>query len=453
MPRTDRTHADGDEVELHESRVHRRVHVTWTRTHDEAPLLLPSNRSSTARQVLIAACCCGLLIAVSATSLSPIAAMTGKSLLTGEHDHDSPPSPPSPPPASPLPPHPPPPRDSPAPCSVSTPRPPPPPTTTAPELPAPPSPPPPTSPPPSGPPHQPPSPPPSCPLPPTAPPSIPPTQPPPSIADVINRRFRYGRPSASLAEAGVLIHQFDGYGLAGQPWRPGWGGNMQMACAPSGSCNQPSDRASASLIYAGERTGRPDRTRIPLFAPGAGVVLNPAVATLLCAYADDGATQDGNCYPPGLRADCAPGCAHPLGYCDASRPGAADLVTDGWCRCSMSWCNGERPQPWRPTDLATMLSQFQRHGNLFNGGYGMGVGYNEMVIDGAQWDRNLPSTIEAFFIVHDADSSAGRAAHAAFLVAYNVDASTVPLLELRPASWDAPFALVATNRTHRRVRT
>ena len=92
-----------------------------------------------------------------------------------------------------------------------------------------------------------------------------------------------------------------------------------------------------------------------------------------------------------------------------------------------------------------MIRQFQRHGNAYNGQYGMNVGYNEVVIDGAQWEANLPAIIEAFFVVRDSDGppherDVGRSTHAAFLAAYGLESAAVPLLELRPADWEAPFA-------------
>jgi hypothetical protein len=264
-----------------------------------------------------------------------------------------------------------------------------------------------------------------------------------------NERFRNGRPSSVLAEAGVLIHQFDGFELYGQPWRPGWGGSMLDACQPTcppgahatcWECDQPGDRASASLIYAGERT-RDDRWAIPLFSSEGGVVLNPHRAAILCAYSGDGSTQSKVCHPPGVhRATkkhpaCVPGCTHDQGYCN----GAADELIFGWCRCSLGFCQGQK-QAWEPSDLAKMMRQFQVYGDTYNPAHGDGSGYNEIVVDGQQWDAALPGVIEAFFSVSSGGDA--TAAHAAFLSTYSLTNVNVPHMRLQPSRWEAPFELV-----------
>ena len=91
-----------------------------------------------------------------------------------------------------------------------------------------------------------------------------------SLADEINSRFLNGRPSVSLAEAGVVIHTFDDF----EDWdsqRP-W-----MVCS-SLRCQGEVDHLSASLINA----------RVPVLfsGGGAGLVLSPT-AELLCSYAYD----------------------------------------------------------------------------------------------------------------------------------------------------------------------
>lgn len=179
---------------------------------------------------------------------------------------------------------------------------------------------------------------------------------------------------------------------------------MWRECMARGgdACNQPSDRLSASLIWRGE-SNRPDRSGIPLFASSGGFIVSPYTARLLCAYADDGGSQDANCIPTdGDGPDCVAGCSHPHGYCSNatgsssdSSDGASDSSEGGkggdhgggvppWhridsydrdCRCSIDWCRGYRPQPWRPTHLATMMRQFVAHGRLYRDGvYGMQSG-------------------------------------------------------------------------------
>lgn len=273
-----------------------------------------------------------------------------------------------------------------------------------------------------------------------------------TIADALNRRFRDGRPSANLSDAGVLLHSLDGYDVVDAPWHPSWGGSMQESCRDfaDGRCAGPGDRVSASFIYHAE-SKRADRTRIPLFNDAPGFILRPDAVTLLCSYADDGGSQSANCHPPGVSDECVPGCTHSDGYCDPSQ--GIDAVQDGWCRCSIDWCR-MRPQPWAAEDLGLMLQQHQKHGATYRGEYGMNSGYNEVILDGAKWDESLPRTIEAVFIVagsNEAAAVAGRRVHRDFLAAYfngtansSSSNSGVPLLELNQSDWERPFRVLAS---------
>lgn len=220
-----------------------------------------------------------------------------------------------------------------------------------------------------------------------------------------------------------MIHQIDGYEWPGELWRPGVGGQSATA----------GDRMSCSLIFGGAGS-REDRTSIPLFSRAGGVVLRPGPTEVLCAYSDDGGTQHANCKPPGVSERCVPGCTHVRGWCDPEHP-----VIAGWCRCSIGWCQG-RPQPWRPEHLDVMMAQFAEHGHPYQAAGGYQSGYNEVIVDAAAWQRRLPHTVEAFFFVEGGgDERAMREAHAQFLDAFGLEASQVPLLRMRPWSWDEPF--------------
>ena len=134
---------------------------------------------------------------------------------------------------------------------------------------------------PSPPPPPPPPPTPAPPPLPSSPPPHPPTRPPPrppmppwppqhSSAALLSERFRAGRPTPSLAEAGVLLHQFDDYEDASEPWKPGKGNQAANA----------GDRMSCSLVL---KAAKAFSDRIPIFSTRGGVVLQPSANRLLCA--------------------------------------------------------------------------------------------------------------------------------------------------------------------------
>ena len=162
------------------------------------------------------------------------------------------------------------------------------------ELPPPPPPcpppPPPSSPPPS--PQPLPPPPPPSPSPPSfmhpSPPPMPQRPPPPPpplttaahIAD-LNARFRLGRPSNELREAGVIVRQFDRLdaGDDGKPWLP---------CPQTGYNNWCKKFAGfwATTLISREGANR-------LYMDGeCGVIVAPTVQ-LFCAYPEDGNSMDG----------------------------------------------------------------------------------------------------------------------------------------------------------------
>ena len=103
-------------------------------------------------------------------------------------------------------------------------------------------------------------------------PPSPPHQPHGSV-DAINERFRLGRPSNSLDEAGVLIHQFDNL----EDWSNGRG----YGPCNSGWCAGRYDHVSFSLINA---------ARPKLFNERAGVMLSPRTP-IACSFNADGGTQ------------------------------------------------------------------------------------------------------------------------------------------------------------------
>ena len=268
-------------------------------------------------------------------------------------------------------------------------------------------------------------------------PAPPPPPPPPAahIAAAINARFSGGRPSGSLADAGVLVHQFEtgvfqGGVAKGTPWRP---------CESGEWC----DRWSCSLINAQLRQ---------LFRAHSGLVLAPsALATLpsgglLCSYPSDGATSERRCDRAGREeGGCVPGCSArsdtPNGgadWCDVDGATASAAALSGWwgTRCAFA-----------PTALEAMLSYQTKE---------RASRYNELVFDAALLGAALPKLVEAFFFLGAAVPGMGgvpptssqlramegdtRAAHAAFLTQHGLTAAKVPLLSLDLHQHAAPFA-------------
>ena len=260
------------------------------------------------------------------------------------------------------------------------------------------TPPPPVPPPPSGrpapPPTLPPSPPPPTPLPPS--PRLPSPSPPPlAVVDAINLRYRTGnnRNPSGLADAGVLVHQFDFMDSGSPdatPWLPGSG---EMYDNANGRCcistYDKGDRISATLInhaMTPELGGN-----VPIFSFGlGGLILSSAHNELFCSYAYDAASMDRTCHPRGKSDACIPGCSHPM----ASHQPAG-----------VAWCDDpsrdQFPCAWRPTDLGPMLCARERirrrgekppHKDFDDRKF-----YVEMIFDADAFVRRLPLSIDAVF--------------------------------------------------------
>ncbi|KAL1504518.1 hypothetical protein AB1Y20_010920 [Prymnesium parvum] len=241
------------------------------------------------------------------------------------------------------------------------------------------------SPPPLSPPPPPLSPPPP-PLPPLSPPS--PSSPPLRRVAALNARFARHpgfaawRPTGELADAGVLLHAFDGWEDHARPWRA-------------------AGDQSAFLVY--QANGFAGGT-IPVFhQTGGGVIFRPGVTRLKCAKGGD---SGGHC----------------TRWCTAAG-GVGDVASyqypgDG--------CGGS----WRPEDIGFFLQRQCAWQRFFRR-----LEYNEFIVDGDAWTSSLPDTIEAFFQIRDG----GADAHRAFLKAFRLSEEEVPLVEMDIRNWDAPF--------------
>jgi hypothetical protein len=198
------------------------------------------------------------------------------------------------------------------------------------------------------------------------------------VVEGINARFERGRPSNDLAEAGVLVHIWDGYEDPLHRWR---------ICDVR--CPKKVDSFSSTLI---------SRAAPWLFHNGAGggFVISPE-ADIECAFPCDVGTG-----------------GHPWGRC---RGASREKVG-----------TGAGPK-YTGHSLKDALDA------QYDGSYGRlhpGVsGFNEVIVAWLFWSHNLPWAIEAFISIDRTDEPEMRRVHAAFLAFYGLSASEVPLLRYR----------------------
>ena len=171
---------------------------------------------------------------------------------------------------------------------------------------------------------------------------------------------------------------------------------------------------------------RSDRKAIPLpFGTRGGILLHPSHVRLDCLYGIDGGTY---------RLD------------NPSHPGCSDTFCQSGPPCGFS---GSPATAWAPADMGALLQAHQQHGAQWHGP-GFHSGYNEVIVNSAHLNRNLPDAIDAFFMIKGkspvtADLGYGIVidvvkAHREFLAHYHLDAKHVPLLVFDPWNWNAPFA-------------
>ena len=292
------------------------------------------------------------------------------------------------------------------------------------------------SPPPSAPPNPPPSPQPS-PRPPSQPPTSPSPRPPPTfppapsptsppspasplpptgkaVARLINERFHRKpyyeagwKDDGSLADAAVLIHQFDA-------WE--YHDNNGFTYYKADIRQRP--QLSSSLIFADQRPPSHPHLTIPIFRGAGtkplpdGVILRPGASTkIACGSGWD--SGGGAC-----RRMCPPIAPHK--HYNPEREG----------RESCSW----PPEYFGPYIERT--NRWQKEVQARGGR----IEYNEIVVDGRYWNRHLPDTIEAFY---GDIGSRGDSAHKQFLEEYGMSSAQVPLLKFDPSNWETPFSWLA----------
>ena len=192
-----------------------------------------------------------------------------------------------------------------------------------------------------------------------------------------------------LADAGVLVHLFDGFEAhGGLKWLPVSG----------------AESISASLVYAQQRAN-PSKT-IPTFNRGTlGLVLRPNFHLVQC----------------GCDSDCGGRCVGAFGMGGAPGSGAPRATSPLWCPLTTEAGEWHGGCVWQPGPaLGRMLYLNQRSDR-----------YNEVVVSAAFWRDHMPSAVEA--VLGD------EGVHAAFLRAYGLSSRDVPLLTMDLSDFDSPF--------------
>ena len=266
---------------------------------------------------------------------------------------------------------------------------------------------PPSSPPPALPPPSP------SPLPPPPPPPSPSPLPPPPVppadcsqtptCQALNSRWKDAEPSDDPEQMGVLVRVLDPQINRAEPWLP---------------CDCPtSDRFSTSIISA----RHPDTYAREGLNPGFVFAPHIVTDTAMCSYHTDSGTANLQCRPKGRSTFCDPGCKE----MDCG-PGVRSWT------CSWNGLDSIKSMQLEQDANRPMYQQTQ-------------WGYNEVVLDTADWADRLPGAIEAVFIPADAtpvEFHLGSATHTLFLQKYQLDASAVPLLTYDATRADDPFACV-----------
>ena len=261
----------------------------------------------------------------------------------------------------------------------------------------------------------------------------PPTPPPPVTNPIVHRlnaRFAAGVPTSNMSAAGVLVHQFDntegGDDAMDEMWLPCPADCYGHSCW----CAPYRDRWSASLISA--TTPRDNLDSLILFSKRAGGLVFAPNNTVLCAYPQDGGTENRVCDPTGVSAKCLPGC-----YTETidGSPCWCDEIAPAWSCPNGTVANLSSPCAWKPTDLKQALTKQQTVNT-----------YNEIIVDTSKYAAALPGSLEAIFFLATSDCATAplceglaRKTHAAALAKYQLTAAKLPLLLLNQSEPRRPF--------------
>ena len=272
-------------------------------------------------------------------------------------------------------------------------------------------------------------------------PQHPPRQPSESVVEVINARWRAGKPTSSVDGAGVFVSQIDVTHDAARPWLP---------------CSSDPDRAWCWWL-SDRLPGSVTNAATPHVFMGAnglspikgGIVVAPVGVGIQCAYAGDGGSQgeDKACPIPACMGRKPP-CKR-VGWMRGVEP-----TDERWAGCVPGcsvkgrpprWCSSpsDRSCTWDEAGLEGMMLQQQ---NVIEEAARLQRDlhptqlYNEVVLNALRWVSRLPATVEAFFYTAGAGAEE-RAyvarARAEFMAEYGVGGT--PLLVYDPEAESQPF--------------
>ena len=197
---------------------------------------------------------------------------------------------------------------------------------------------------------------------------------------MINARWDEGEPTNVLAEAGVLVHQFDATEFPSEPWIPR---GEHFSCTLANRRNP--------VLYSPTK---------------AGLVLASA-NRVRCSYTRDGATA--------ARGD---------GGCGGSQPKCTAQVDWGCV-----WAG-----PWTVAEMLAAASTRFAHGSDGNG-----QRFNEVMVDTDWYVNNMPLSLEAFFVPARGNLPQAARIHRHFLSHFGLSEAEVPLLVFHAGEHAAPW--------------
>ena len=199
-----------------------------------------------------------------------------------------------------------------------------------------------------------------------------------TVIERITERWRTGGPSSRIADAGVLLHQFDLISdpdPTREPWIPGRGGGLGTR-----------DRMSSAFIYQSMRADPSGNIPIYSFSLG-GLVLRPEHVRLNCAFPFDVGSFGRQCYNGAI--GCIPGCSE-------------NGVTE-WCARDLAPELAGIPCAYAPRDLDVAMAGRDRLASAqqkpVHDHWDDGKFYDEIVVNATHFVHRVPHAIEAVFYI------------------------------------------------------
>lgn len=272
-------------------------------------------------------------------------------------------------------------------------------------------------------------------------PPVPPVPPsPPELSQRItglNDRFRrapfHEKDWTKLADAGLLVHVFDGWENHDSLWLARCEDDKNFGCDLSTSLIHRGQHKSdewGDKYTVDECSGDKGRStcRFPMFldsnAPGpyagTGVILRPGATPLLCGKGMDSGGHCGNRWCP----EIAP----------------SETVTPDWLE-KQHWDipgTGCR-DAWKPqgNSFGAYLQRQAAYQIRWNR-----MEHNEIIVGGGSWNGNLPHIIDAFFVRKGMGADGVRKQHRRFLDEYGLTARDCPLVEMDDFNWEEPLTQI-----------